>query len=109
VGATPTALAAGITNPQSASPTLQTLHAERNIELLLAEEGLHCASVINCRASPSQQALMVTIMTDWQLRRAGGAGHGLNSAAMSVCRSVSVSEFNSTLGAGPSPAPLMRC
>lgn len=39
--------------------------------------GSHCASVVICRASPSQKAAVVTMMTNWELRQAGGVGKGL--------------------------------
>ncbi len=64
------------TAPKTGIKLYPNANAERDTEGLLAEVGSHCASVVICRASPSQKAAVVTMMTHWELRRAGGVGKG---------------------------------
>ena len=51
--------------------------AEHDSEPILAEVGAHCASVVICRASPSQKAAVVAMMSEWELKQAGGRGRGV--------------------------------
>ena len=42
----------------------------------MAELGSHCGAVVICRASPSQKAAIVSMMDEFELRRAGGRKKG---------------------------------
>ncbi len=57
------------------SKTLGTC-AGHDTEAALAELGSHCGAVVICRASPSQKAAIVSMMDEFELRRAGGRRKG---------------------------------
>lgn len=50
--------------------------AGKDTEGALAELGSHCGAVVICRASPSQKAAIVSMMDEFELRRAGGRQKG---------------------------------
>ena len=58
------------------SPAHLTVRAGQDTEAALAELGSHCGAVVICRASPSQKAAIVSMMDEFELRRAGGRRKG---------------------------------
>ena len=52
--------------------TLVHILASEELTRKLAELGEKCSSVVVCRASPSQKALVVRMMMNHELRKAGG-------------------------------------